>query len=1328
MEPLLVNNLIHLSNVNYNDSQREVFVNNYYFLLNKFECQDAVFYYYGQLIYVSTVGIEFFTYASSYVKIRKNFVVLHLMRKANRAQFLEYQTGFENRFVFFLPFNWFTRNVIFYGNAGNVYTGTGYYKIYSVGYTPISWIQERAPFDSYADPLAIQAVDRNNVAIPIKNRSNGYAIPNETATFNIIFPRNSQLLLVYNTNSLKGVTITDEGGDYTCYITNKNDIRSSQLTTIGSERLLCGNANVIKGLTYTLSSDTMPRQNVRPYANGAIFSYEFPNGPIVPFILISGNVDRPFTMYTTDIKGQISRNALTIQSSSNGLQYVPLSQNFSNTVLSSSDRLVIQSLPTTRFFVTNLNTVRASGFYKMDVVGQTLIQLNVDPNTRFLGSWMFPICPTTYIPYLRTKGGTIKITEYFMNGLTSLSITFQMYVFYRQLDKTVFYERFNDIERLDTFTLPYVDADLASNEYIIIFCWSPYKSGFANVDFTKFTLSVEFDNLSFYFTGINDSVRFDMGCTSDNSSIIIRSDSSLYQIGIYDREIRRVNEYDPITIPFSQYKDLRCDIYTGSAPLSIDLIAVENVPFDIVTTITRVAVVDPKVAYDVGSLDLSFSSGVNIFTSSGESNLSMVTLGNFNDYAVIHQNQKCAMYVESNKQLTGKVTGEITLTMANEYNPFSTSPDILIRVSEYYLDLPPPFEAQGQNMLARNRRISTINGVNNPYNGAPIITFGMSRPNQILNIISSCTSIKVAATVPTRLETYYRLYVYDVYNGKYTYNTFKNIERNVYYTFDSKIKGADIGYILEVAIYDGSSVPIDVTSLSAYLVFKTIYKWNSLWNRASIQYLMISDQLVLKSPPFLFSETEFKNYALYTKDYTNMNLLFTPPNPGPFNTNISYYTQNNINTDLKKYYNYYDNPNMTGGILFTNVTVSIDPPYVNVPIQLDNQYTPPFNVVASIPWTPIGPSTPSIPWIPIGPSEPNLPEVILTDVWTPPNKAIYNISVVLINPQAIPISTGSYGKVTFTLPATVDTDQPINFYFAGRPFLAKKDFDLIITTTRNGVLSVTYDPPSSIDVLFLAKPIFAGCDIELMTSNALYDASLANKNVTSVVSIGQSFYPKIDTDLDWLSLSKYNDIEIVDKYVDYQFWQLTDKSYKTKNTNFITPVLADYKSKRQQYYTSTVIPQYSNNLIIQTKDNNLINGIRLLKDNFNITNYLNHGLDILQCVVYNKTIIWSTFKNETETCYVSQTLKLPFQMRDFKWVAAYAINSELYAAIKSDTLVKKWADKIQVLWMKNETGAVVMPKILQSSVLDFTIYLCPLVFPLSNVILDNIIVNIFFYQ
>lgn len=1327
MEPLLVNNLIHLSNVNYNDSQREVFVNNYYFLLNKYECQDAVFYYYGQLIYVSTVGIEFFTYASSYVKIRKNFVVLHLMRKANRAQFLEYQTGFENRFVFFLPFNWFTRNVIFYGNAGNVYTGTGYYKIYSVGYTPISWIQERAPFDSYADPLSIQAVDRNNVAIPIKNRSDGYAIPNETATFNIIFPRNSQLLLVYNTNSLKGVSITDEGGDYTCYITNKNDIRSSQLTTIGSERLLCGNANVIKGLTYTISSDTMPRQQVRPFSNGAIFSYEFPNDPIVPFILISGNVDSPFTMYTTDIKGQISRGALKIQQSSNGLQYVPMSQNLRTTVLASSDRLVIQSLPTKRFFVKNFNSVRASGFYKMDVVTQTLIQLSVDPNTRSLASWMFPICPTTYIPYLRTKGGTMKINEYTRNGLTSLDVTFQIYVFYRQLDTTVLYERFQGVERLYSYTLPYVDADIASNEYIIIFCWSPFAlGGFTSSDFAKFTLSVEFDNLSFYFTGVQDVVTFNMGCTSDNSSIIIRSDASLDRIGIYDRAITRVNEYDPITIPFSQNKDLQCEVWTNSWPISIDLIAVENVPFNIKTTITRVAVVDPKVAYGAGSLDLSFSSGVNIFTSSGTSNLSMVTLGNFNDYAVIHQNRLCAMYVESNKQLSGKVTGDIKLRMANEYNPFSTSPDILIQVNDTYLDTPAPFV--GQNMLAKNRRINQLNGVNNPWNGAPLITFGMSRPNQILNIISSCTTIKVTAAVPTRSETYYRLYVYDVYNGKYTYNTFKVIERNVYYTFDSKIKGADIGYVLEVAIYDGSDVPVDVASLNAYLVFKTIYKWNSLWNRAIMPFQIIKERLVLTPPPFIFSQAVYKNYALYTKDYTNMNLFFTPPNPDAYTANIAYYTQATINTDLKKFYNYYDNPNMTGGLLFTNVAASTSPPFVNVPIQFDNQYTPPFDVKASIPWIPIIPSTPSIPWIPIGPSEPILPEVILTDVWTPPNKAIYNISVVLINLQAIPISTGSYGEVTFTLPATVDTDQPISFYFAGRPFLEKKDFDLVITTTRNGVLSVTYDPPSSIDVLFLAKPLFAGCDIELLTSNALYDASLANKNVTSVVSIGQSFYPKIDTDLDWLSLSKYNDIEIVDKYVDYQFWQLTDKSYKTENTNFITPVLADYKSKRQQYYTSTVIPQYSNNLIIQTKDNNLINGIRLLKDNFNITNYLNRGLDILQCIVYNKTIIWSTFNNETETCYVSQTLKLPLQMRDFKWVAAYAINSELYAAIKTDTLVKKWADKIQVLWMKNETGAVVMPKRLQSSVLDFTIYLCPLVFPLSNVILDNIIVNIFFYQ
>lgn len=179
--------------------QFDLFSEYYKNLLTNYGFIDSYFWYKSQYIRTSTVGIEFFNSPSCFFKLKKFVIVFEFTNKVysftgQYAYFSEANIGND---IVFLPFNWYTRDPIF--NTNNAFLrgiDNGSYQLQSIGFTPLTFMNERKDFFTYANTLPIEAYDDNNRLIPLKLRPNGR--PQGYTTYKISFPSIIDQFVIYS--------------------------------------------------------------------------------------------------------------------------------------------------------------------------------------------------------------------------------------------------------------------------------------------------------------------------------------------------------------------------------------------------------------------------------------------------------------------------------------------------------------------------------------------------------------------------------------------------------------------------------------------------------------------------------------------------------------------------------------------------------------------------------------------------------------------------------------------------------------------------------------------------------------------------------------------------------------------------------------------------------------------------------------------------------------------------------------------------------------------------------------------------------------------------
>lgn len=177
------------------------FSREYYHLLAKFGFTDSWFIYCGQKIFTSILSPEFFDSQQSecFHKLGQDTIIFTFITKYDRnlrGQYAYYLDAVKSYDIVFLPFSWYTRDAIFNSDSAYIRAiDNGDYKIQSIGYTPLTWINESTDSSIYSNPLPVISYDSNGNFIAYKTRPNGLAFPN--TFFQLSFPSVIDTLLIY---------------------------------------------------------------------------------------------------------------------------------------------------------------------------------------------------------------------------------------------------------------------------------------------------------------------------------------------------------------------------------------------------------------------------------------------------------------------------------------------------------------------------------------------------------------------------------------------------------------------------------------------------------------------------------------------------------------------------------------------------------------------------------------------------------------------------------------------------------------------------------------------------------------------------------------------------------------------------------------------------------------------------------------------------------------------------------------------------------------------------------------------------------------------------
>lgn len=217
--------------------QNRSFTREYLNLLSRFNYIDSFFLYLGQRVYVSILGPEFFDgdKCEAFHKLGTDTIILNFIRSyetSNRGQYALFQDPLKSYDICFLPFSWYSRDAIYNTDSAFIRAIDNVnYQIQSIGFTPLTWVNERTEHSIYSNPLAAIAYSSNGDLIPYKIRPNGQI--QNYSFFKLSFPSVIDTLLIYvlipeNQSSapIANIVYGDDAWENRCDVALKNGLNN----------------------------------------------------------------------------------------------------------------------------------------------------------------------------------------------------------------------------------------------------------------------------------------------------------------------------------------------------------------------------------------------------------------------------------------------------------------------------------------------------------------------------------------------------------------------------------------------------------------------------------------------------------------------------------------------------------------------------------------------------------------------------------------------------------------------------------------------------------------------------------------------------------------------------------------------------------------------------------------------------------------------------------------------------------------------------------------------------------------------------------------------
>lgn len=224
------------------------FSKNYLEILNFYQCNDAFFYYMGQRVYVKTLGFAWFDAPENWQSINTRILVFYLIKESCKAgdfQLSYKPAQYPDRYFYYLPFNFWTNDIIYTSNSGFSKAAQGQrVQVYANNRTLVSLLNTSVPEEAYSQPTVAQINVQTSPGVwtPVAPKF----APNGTALTTIAPPYQIQ---------------NDNFDQIICYPLNKNSFDS--FTCYNTANTFYLNSKTIA--TYTPIAEYWLMQNIRTY-------------------------------------------------------------------------------------------------------------------------------------------------------------------------------------------------------------------------------------------------------------------------------------------------------------------------------------------------------------------------------------------------------------------------------------------------------------------------------------------------------------------------------------------------------------------------------------------------------------------------------------------------------------------------------------------------------------------------------------------------------------------------------------------------------------------------------------------------------------------------------------------------------------------------------------------------------------------------------------------------------------------------------------------------------------------------------------------------------
>lgn len=181
----------------------------YSFLRNTYSVYDSYFYYRDQRIFVSKIKPEFLDYAENWNALGCNVLVIYNLSKLSNLsgqQFFYKSKNYPGIDLYYLPFNFYTTNLVYSDNSALVRSANNlYFRIFSIGSKVVSLINEDIEPNVFSNPtpatISVGSIEY------VKDTPNG--TPIVSASFvDIVKPQVFDQLIIYPLGPLADVIVT----------------------------------------------------------------------------------------------------------------------------------------------------------------------------------------------------------------------------------------------------------------------------------------------------------------------------------------------------------------------------------------------------------------------------------------------------------------------------------------------------------------------------------------------------------------------------------------------------------------------------------------------------------------------------------------------------------------------------------------------------------------------------------------------------------------------------------------------------------------------------------------------------------------------------------------------------------------------------------------------------------------------------------------------------------------------------------------------------------------------------------------------------------------